>query len=66
MIFSALEKLKPKYREVIVLYYFEGKGYEEIADILKEATSSVGTKIRRAKQALKPILEQENQKIKTI
>jgi RNA polymerase sigma-70 factor, ECF subfamily len=53
----ALRKIKPKYREVIVLYYFEEKSYEEIATILGLSTNSVGTKIRRAKQQLKKILE---------
>ena len=54
---TALLKIKPKYREVIVLYYFEEKSYDEIAVILNSSTSSVGTTIRRAKQQLKKILE---------
>lgn len=54
---AALAKIKPRYREVIVLYYFEEKSYDEIATILDSSTSSVGTLIRRAKQQLKKILE---------
>lgn len=54
---TALKKIKPKYREVIVLYYFEEKSYDEIAVILNSSTSSVGTLIRRAKQQLKKLLE---------
>jgi RNA polymerase sigma factor (sigma-70 family) len=54
---TALKKIKPKYREVIVLYYFEEKSYDEISIILNSSTSSVGTLIRRAKQQLKKILE---------
>jgi RNA polymerase sigma factor (sigma-70 family) len=54
---AALKKIKPKYREVIVLYYFEEKSYDEIAVILNLSTSSVGTLIRRAKQQLKKLLE---------
>jgi len=57
LIQKALEKIKPKYREVIVLYYFEEKSYEEIATILNSSANSVGTQIRRAKQHLKKILD---------
>ena len=54
---TALKKLKPKYREVIVLFYFEEKSYDEIATILDSSTNSVGTQIRRAKHQLKKILD---------
>lgn len=54
---KALQKLKPKYREVIVLHYFEEKSYEEIAQILHSSANSVGTQLRRGKQQLKKLLK---------
>jgi RNA polymerase sigma-70 factor, ECF subfamily len=48
-----LSNLSAKYREVLILRYLEDKSYEEIADILKTSTGSVGTLISRAKQKLK-------------
>lgn len=46
-------KLKDKYREVLVLKFIEDKSYEEISDILRVPTSTVGTHINRAKKLLK-------------
>lgn len=57
LIQAALGTIKPIYREVIVLYYFEEKSYKEIATILNSSTNSVGTRIRRAKQHIKKVLE---------
>ncbi len=54
----ALEKLKTKYREVIVLHYFEEKSYQEIAEIFGTSTSSVGTLLRRGRLKLQDILKQ--------
>ncbi len=48
-----LKKLKPKYREVVILYYFEGLSYKEIAHILKIPIATVGTRLSRAKKILK-------------
>lgn len=46
-------KLETKYREVVWLYYFEDKSYEEIADILETTVSNVGVRLKRAKDFLK-------------
>jgi len=54
---QALRKLKPKYREVIVLYYFEEKSYEEIAQALNTSTNSVGTLLRRGRLQLQKMLK---------
>lgn len=53
MIEQTLSKLSPKYREPLVLYYFEEKGYKEIAEILHIPTSTVGVRIKRAKEKIK-------------
>lgn len=56
---QALLKLKVKYREVILLYYFEKQDYDDIATVLQIPRSSVGTRLRRAKAKLKVILQSE-------
>lgn len=50
---KGLEKLRPHYREVIILYYLEEMGYKEIADILHIPVGTVGIRLRRAKAELK-------------
>lgn len=57
LLMQALEKIDDKYRDVIVLRYFEGKEYEEIADILTMPIGSVATRIHRAKGHLRALLE---------
>jgi RNA polymerase sigma-70 factor (ECF subfamily) len=52
----AVESLELKYREVILLYYFEDKNYEEISDILHIPTNNVGVILYRGKEKLKKIL----------
>lgn len=52
-----LEKINPKYREAIVLFYFEELSYQDIADILKVPISTIGVWIKRGKTALKSELE---------
>ncbi len=48
-----LTKLPRDYQDILVLKFFDDKSYEEISDILKISTSSVGVKINRAKKLLK-------------
>ena len=50
---KAVNSLEIKYREVIWLYYFEDKNYDEISDILRIPTSNVGVLLFRAKEKLK-------------
>lgn len=57
LILKALDKIDTKYREVLVLYFFEDKSYQEIAEILESSTNSVGTLIRRAKKQMEKTLE---------
>ncbi len=54
---EAIEKLDDKYREVIILRYFENKNYIDIADILQIPTGTVSTLIYRAKKKLKEKLK---------
>lgn len=50
---QALYALDPKYRDPLILRFFEHKEYEEISDILKIPSGTVGTLIYRGKQELK-------------
>jgi RNA polymerase sigma-70 factor, ECF subfamily len=52
----AIESLELKYREVILLYFFEDKSYEEISDILHIPTNNVGVLLFRGKEKLKKLL----------
>lgn len=51
-ILKALDQIAPKYREVLVLYYFEDRSYKEIADMLESSTNTIGTFISRGKKQL--------------
>ena len=48
-----LGKIDRKYREVLVLRFFEDKSYEEISDILKKPLGTISTLINRAKKQFK-------------
>lgn len=50
---KSLDKIKAKYREVLVLYYFENLSYREIADILHIPITTVGIRLKRGKEVLK-------------
>lgn len=50
---KALDALPLKYKEVILLRYYEDKSYEEISDILRIPKSTVGVRISRGTKNLK-------------
>ncbi len=54
-----INKISIKYQEVLELNYFENLKYEEISDILRIPVSTVGVRIRRAKQMLKKVCQKE-------
>ena len=60
---QALIKIEDKYREVIILRFFEHKEYEEISDILKIPVGSVGTLLHRGKKQLDAVLNQDSLRI---
>ncbi len=53
---AGLSKLSLKYREVLLLHYFEEMSYKDIADILKVPIGTVGVRLRRAKEALHAVI----------
>jgi len=57
---TLLEKLKPEYKEVLVLKFFEDRDYQEISDILQKPMGTVATLLSRAKNQFKEIYEKEN------
>jgi len=60
---NLLNKLDNKYKDVVLLFYFEQKSYEEISYILKIKLAHVGVLLSRAKQKLKIHIE-ANPKLK--
>ncbi len=56
---SLVEELKPHYRELILLRYYEELSYEEIAAKLNIPLGSVKAKLFRAKEMLHAIMSKE-------
>jgi RNA polymerase sigma-70 factor, ECF subfamily len=54
---AALQALEPRYRDIIVLKFFEEKSYDEISDILQMPQGTVATLINRAKKKIKSYME---------
>lgn len=59
MVTRAVNSLELKYKEVVLLYFFDDKSYDEISDILHISTSSVGVLLFRAKEKLKKVIKDE-------
>jgi RNA polymerase sigma-70 factor, ECF subfamily len=55
----ALEQIDEKYREPIILRFFEHKEYDEISDILEIPIGSVGTLLHRGKKQLARALNKD-------
>jgi RNA polymerase sigma-70 factor (ECF subfamily) len=55
---TLVNTLDQKYKEVIVLKYFEEKSYDEIADILQKPPGTIATLLNRAKQKLKSLIQE--------
>lgn len=51
-----IAKLDVKYREPLILYYYEELNYQEIADVLKIPISTVGVRLGRGKAQLKSLM----------
>jgi len=57
-LWEAVGKLKPAYRAVIHLYYYEGYRQDEIAKILGISRTAVQTRMQRAREQLKKELNE--------
>lgn len=56
---SGLRKVDLKYREPLMLYYLEGEAYKEIGDILRLPVPTVSTRIKRGKEKLRDVINEE-------
>ena len=48
-----IRKLKPEYQEVIILYYWNAKTYEEISEIIDRPVNTVRTWLHRSKESIR-------------
>ena len=55
----AVVKLPVKYKEVILLYYYQDMTLKEIADALGIGISSVSERLKTARAKLRKVLEKE-------
>jgi RNA polymerase sigma-70 factor, ECF subfamily len=57
MLDQGLNQLSAKYREPLILYYYEDMDYREIAEILQIPVSTVGVRLARGKTMLKKVVK---------
>lgn len=55
----AMGELRPEYRAVLALRYFDGLSYEEIADTLELPLGTVKNRIHRAREALARVIGED-------
>ncbi len=55
MISQQIMKLSPKYKEVILLYYYQELSVKEIAGVLNQKESTILQRLKRARAHLKPL-----------
>ena len=58
-VWNAVKELPDKYREVVHLFYYEGYGTGQIAEILGRNESTVRSDLRRGRERLKTILKED-------
>jgi RNA polymerase sigma-70 factor (ECF subfamily) len=54
---AAIGRLKPEFREIIVLYHFEEMSYRDIADSLRIPIGTVMSRLFHARRALAQLME---------
>ena len=57
---QSLKRLKPHYRDVIILKFFEDLTVQQIAEILDKPEGTIKTWLRRSLQDMKGILKEED------
>jgi RNA polymerase sigma-70 factor (ECF subfamily) len=60
MIDACLNKLEPKYKEPLILFYLEELRYEEIADVMQIPVSTVGVRLKRGKELMEKVFKKSN------
>ena len=54
-----LDRLRPEYRTVLILRYYQKRSYQEIAQLMGIATGTVGTYLNRASKELASLAQNE-------
>ena len=54
---KAVNRLRPDYREVILLFYYQNCTIEQIAQVLNVPSGTVSSRLTRGRQKLRDILE---------
>lgn len=57
---DAIHRLDTKYREIVILYYYDELKIKDIAQILKIPQGTIKTRLNRARKKLNEILEEVN------
>jgi len=50
---NAVSKLKPIYRQIVVLHYFDGMSIDEISEVMDIGNSAVKMRLKRAREQLR-------------
>lgn len=61
-LYDAIDLLSPVYKSVIILKYFQGMKIKEIAEIMDIPEGSVKGYLSRAKEALRSLLEEDDER----
>ena len=56
---TEIGNLKPKYKEVVLLYYYQELSVKEIAELLDKKESTVKVRLKRAREQLKQKLKED-------
>lgn len=59
VLITEIGNLKPKYREVILLYYYQELSVREIAEVLGQKEPAVKARLQRAREQLKTRLKED-------
>jgi RNA polymerase sigma-70 factor (ECF subfamily) len=57
IVLECLDRLKPQTREILVLHYYSGYSFEEIAGMMQMRPNAVYTRVSRARADLKVLIE---------
>ena len=57
---QAVSQLRPPYRAIVILYYYENLSLQEIADITGQTVTAAKTQLSRARNMLKNALNKED------
>ncbi|MGK5509637.1 sigma-70 family RNA polymerase sigma factor [Brevibacillus formosus] len=60
--FQFVMSLAPKYRQIVILHYYEDLSFKEISQILSVTQEVVRTRLHRAKKQLKELISKEGER----